>query len=558
MGEAAPASDLAGAGRELARLAGRSLEVALSPPAEERARRLRDHVEGYVLPRAADVDTPLLVLLLGPTGAGKSSILNTIAGARISETGALRPTTRKAVLYATEADARHLLEGGRFARVPPGRLARVGAPPTALGVAVVDAPDIDSVERENRLVADVFLEACDLCVFVTTATRYADLVPYEVLQRVRDRGLPLIVVLNRLPPSSNDRELVVADATRLLVQAGLASDGMSVIPVQEGERDRAREALAPETLRPLLGRIHRLTEDREERRRAAAEALAGSLRGLAPLAHAVADDVEHAAIDAESLRRIAASAYGRELDALRRTLREGTFFREEVIRQWHDFVGADQVTRFFASGLAKARALLLGALRARPEAPVGPVQQEAISALEALALRHAGEAARRTASGWSERSDAARLLEDRGGLWSVSDDLGGSLREELKGWMRTIADDVRAAGQRKRELAQVAALGVNVVAVAVMLGVFSHTAGLTGTEFGIAGGTAFLNQKLLEAIFGERAMEELVTRARHRLDALLAAVFERERLRFDALVPPPGDLRALAANLRAAVARIAA
>lgn len=558
MGEAAPASDLAKAGRELARLAGRSLDLALSPPAHERARRLRDHIEGYVLPRAADVDAPVLVLLLGPTGAGKSSVLNTIAGARVSATGALRPTTREAVLYATEEDGRQLLEAGRLARVPSGRLVRVLAPEAALGVAVVDAPDIDSVERENRLVADVLLEACDLCVFVTTATRYADLVPYEVLRRVRDRGLPLIVVLNRLPQSSDDRELVIADATRLLAQAGVAADGIRVIPVREGERDPAREALALEALRPLLDRIRSLSEDREERQRATAEALAGAMRGLAPLAHAVADDVEHAAIDAESLRRITASAYAQELDALGRTLREGTFFREEVLRQWHDFVGADQVTRFFARGLARARALLLSALRTRPEAPVGAVQQEAISALEALSLRHAGEAARRTATGWSDRSDAARLLDDRGTLWAASDGLRDSLRSELRSWMRTIADDVRSAGERKRELAQVAALGVNVVAVAVMLGVFSHTAGLTGTELGIAGGTAFLNQKLLEAIFGERAMEELVGRARDRLDTLLAALFDLERLRFDALVPSPAELRDIAAGLRASVARIAA
>src|SRR5439155_6325782 len=170
--------------------------------------------------------------------------------------------------------------------------------------------------------------------------------------------------------------------------------------------------------------------------------------------------------DAESSRRIAASAYGRELEALLRTLREGAFLREEVLRQWHDFVGADQVTRFFASGLGRARALLVSALRARPEAPAGAVQQEAISALEALSLRHAGEAARVTASGWSERAETARLLEDRGALWSASDGLQRSLREELTGWMGTIADEVRGAGERKRELATVAALGVNVVGVA--------------------------------------------------------------------------------------------
>jgi len=38
--------------------------------AEARARQLHDHLEGFVRPRLADIDAPLLVMLLGPTGAG--------------------------------------------------------------------------------------------------------------------------------------------------------------------------------------------------------------------------------------------------------------------------------------------------------------------------------------------------------------------------------------------------------------------------------------------------------------------------------------------------------
>jgi len=86
-----------------------------------------------------------------------------------------------------------------------------------------------------------------------------------------------------------------------------------------------------------------------------------------------------------------------------------------------------------------------------------------------------------------------------------------------------------------------------------MLGVFVHTAGLTGTELGIAAGTALLNQKLLEAIFGEGAMAELIANARARLVDLLTTLFEAERKRFEALVPPPGNLRELATALRHAV-----
>ena len=94
---------------------------------------------------------------------------------------------------------------------------------TSTGVAVIDAPDIDSVERDNRELADLLLEAADLCVFVTTATRYADLVPWQVLRRAQERGLPLVVLLNRVPADERDREVVLADARRLLATPACAN-----------------------------------------------------------------------------------------------------------------------------------------------------------------------------------------------------------------------------------------------------------------------------------------------------------------------------------------------
>lgn len=546
--------DLIERSRRLGDLAERRLAVlGPSPAARERARRLRDHIEGFVAPRAADVDAAVLVLLLGPTGAGKSSLMNAIAGADVSATGVLRPTTRNAIVLATEADA-GALRSGRLRRVAPDRLQTVVAP-RADGVVVIDAPDVDSVERDNRELAEVLLEACDLCVFVTTATRYADLVPHDILRRVRERGVPLVVVLNRVPPDERDSDIVVADATRLLARAGVgATASPDLIVVHEGEVDAQHRSIAAPSVEPLLRRIETLRETADERRRLAREALAGAVRGLVPLVHAVADDLDHDAIDAEALRRIAASAFDGEADELRNELRSGVLLHTEVLSRWHDYVGTDQITRYISSGMGKLRGLIATALRGTPPAPVAAVEAEMTTTVEALALRHASEASRRVASEWSERGPVAALIERDPTLWSVSAAFAPALREGLRRWMGSIIDDVRTGGGRKRAVAQVAALGVNVVGVAVMLAVFAHTAGLTGAEFGVAAGTAFVNQKLLEAIFGERAMEELITRARTRLDELLSSLFAAERARFEALVPASADLRALAADLRDAVA----
>src|SRR5436190_5198607 len=202
-------------------LAARRLASApRSESARGRARQLADLLHGHIRVRVASLDAPLVVLLVGPTGAGKSTIFNAIAGRSASPTGVLRPTTRVAVVLVHPDDRQALVEGA-FAGIPPDQLRFVEDAAVERGLAVVDAPDIDSLEHSNRVLADRLVEAADLCCFVTTATRYADRVPWTVLSRVEERGLPLQVVVNRMPSDAQDRTEILSDVRRLVADAGL-------------------------------------------------------------------------------------------------------------------------------------------------------------------------------------------------------------------------------------------------------------------------------------------------------------------------------------------------
>ena len=100
--------------RRPARGAGRapSRDAARRPKRLGRApTRLRDHLAGHVRVRARSLDAPLVVLLLGPTGAGKSTLFNTLAGRPASPTGVLRPTTRTAIVLAHPDDVAALRDG---------------------------------------------------------------------------------------------------------------------------------------------------------------------------------------------------------------------------------------------------------------------------------------------------------------------------------------------------------------------------------------------------------------------------------------------------------------
>ena len=117
---------------------------------------------------------------------------------------------------------------------------------------------------------------------------------------------------------------------------------------------------------------------------------------------------------------------------------------------------------------------------------------------------------------------------------------------------------MQTTGGGKRRLAKGASIGVNAAGVGVMLATFAHTGGVTGAEVGVAAATAFLNQKLLEALFGEAALVEMIDGARARLGEALSASFEDELGRYLRLVSDGAGLRDLATRLRAAADDVAA
>lgn len=535
-----------------------------SEAAATRATRLADHLAGHVRVRAASLDAPLLVVLVGPTGAGKSTVFNTIAGRAASETGVLRPTTRVAVVLLHPEDREGLAQG-TFAHIPPSLIRFVEDSTIEHGLVLVDAPDIDSIEHANRDLTDRLIEAADLALFVTTATRYADRVPWAVLDRVRERGLPLQVIVNRMPADPSDQAEILTDVQRLLTEAGLdaAQSGVEdapareIVTVPEGALDPAGDRLAEDAIAPVLREITRLRADRDARLALAARALTGSLAGLGESIDQIADDAEHESIDVEALRRIADRAYETALDGLRHEITRGTFLREEALRQWQTFVGADQMTRVFSEGIGRIRGAIASILRPAT-APVAEVRAATTEDLTAVARLQAAEAARRTATSWSETPVASRALAEQPELWVPSPDFDTRLEQRIERWIEGITEEIQASGRPKRMLARGAAVGVNAMGTGVMLATFIHTGGLTGAELGVAAATAFLNQKVLAALFGEAAMAELVAHAKQRLDDALTTTFEEERARFDALLPASGALTALAADLRAAAADVRA
>lgn len=506
------------------------------------ARQLDD----YILPRSASVDNPLTIVVGGSTGAGKSTLVNTLLGEPLTQSGAIRPTTRHPVLLHRAEDEAALsperflptLPRTRTSGMNAGSQALPGLDPTIAralipittsalpqGIALIDAPDIDSVSEENRTLAKELLSAADLWLFVTTANRYADAVPWELLHEAAARSIAIAVVLNRVP--EGDEEAIENDLRRMLDEAGIHA--VLIHTVTEQPRDESG-MLAPVSLAPLTLWIRELGADAPARAAIARQTLAGAVETLAGNLQVLAAEQARQQAAHQSLATIAAEEYEDALTTIDGALSDGSLLRGEVLSRWHDFVGTGDFFRSLDSTIGRLRDRVGSALRGQPAA-AQKVEDALESGIHAVVLDAAARASENTRTRWrasrAGRSLLARLdapqatsavpeqnAEAKGEVQSAEDIFSAAVAEQIRLWQGSVLEMIREEGADKRKRARFLSLGVNAAAVMLMVAAFSLTGGITGIEAGIAGGSGVVGTKLLESIFGEDAVRRMATRAR--------------------------------------------
>ena len=508
------------------------------PHADER-RALRtelvDQLEDYVLPRLIQIDAPLLAVVGGSTGAGKSTLENSVVGTRVTEPGVLRPTTRSPVLVHNPADA-EWFDGARIlphlARTTgsandTGSLQLVATELVPAGLAILDAPDIDSVEEANRTLAAELLAAADLWLFVTSAARYADQVPWDYLKAAAERSTAVAIVLDRTAPEAVEE--VAGHLARMLTARGLRDSPL--FTVAEGPLDE-QGMLTEESVAEVRGWLHALAADGEARAAVVKQTLDGAVRNVARRSYDIADASADQASMVARLRAAADDAYDEAIAAVDRASADGTLLRGEVLARWQEFVGTGELLRSLETKVGWVRDRVVGWVRGKPQ-QVERVTVAVESGLETLILEHAESAAERAEAAWRSVKAGQDLVEDSGAeLGRASRGFRAQAERAVRDWQHDVFQLVRDEGADKRTTARYLALGVNGLSVALMVVVFAHTAGVTGAEAGIAGGSAVLGQKLLEAVFGDQAVRRLAARARDDLNTRVSALLDGERARY--------------------------
>lgn len=139
---------------------------------------------------ALDVERPLLVvMLMGGTGVGKSSLLNALAGGAIAQASFTRPTTRDPVVYYHESVKPDRLDPAlRHCRLAPHNR------PALEQKILVDTPDLDSNDLANREKMLRVLPVADIVLYVGSQEKYHDKLGWELfLQQRRRRAFAFVL-----------------------------------------------------------------------------------------------------------------------------------------------------------------------------------------------------------------------------------------------------------------------------------------------------------------------------------------------------------------------------
>jgi small GTP-binding protein len=191
--------------------------------------------EAILLESIRQLDELFLLVVVGEFNSGKTAVINALLGQPLLEEGVTPTTTRIYLIRHGEQGKNVLCEDQILVTFPVEFLS---------DMTIVDTPGTNAVIRRHEAITSHFVPRSDLVLFVTSADRPFTESERSFLERIRDWGKKVVIVINKVDILEKEEEITkvkdfVLENARLLL--GVAPEAFA-LSAREALRAKQGEA----------------------------------------------------------------------------------------------------------------------------------------------------------------------------------------------------------------------------------------------------------------------------------------------------------------------------
>ncbi|GAB4506416.1 MAG: dynamin family protein [Anaerolineales bacterium] len=179
------------------------------------------------------LDELFLLVVVGEFNSGKSAFINALLAQPVLEEGVTPTTTRINLLKY----------GPEVSRTAQGAALDVITAPLDLlqEINIVDTPGTNAIQREHEAITEEFVPRADMVLFVTSADRPFTESERAFLERIRNWGKKVVVILNKIDILESDGQ--VQEIETFITENARALLGFTpeVFPVSAKQAFRAKQ-----------------------------------------------------------------------------------------------------------------------------------------------------------------------------------------------------------------------------------------------------------------------------------------------------------------------------
>lgn len=145
------------------------------------------------------LDELFLLVVVGEFNSGKSAFINALVGQKLLLEGVTPTTTQITVLKYGDTQERHVEKENLHILTAPVKL--------LAELNIVDTPGTNAIIRQHEAITQQFVPRSDLILFVTSADRPFTESERKFLEKLRDWGKKVVIVLNKIDLFQSREEL---------------------------------------------------------------------------------------------------------------------------------------------------------------------------------------------------------------------------------------------------------------------------------------------------------------------------------------------------------------